>query len=279
MRKIAEDFMKNLGAFFHRSVAVLACSAILFQSLPLNAQSTDVDARRHFEAGESYFRTSDYDGALREFQQAYSLSKRPVILLSIAAVYERMAKLEESVSTLEKYLRVDPDSSDKSTIELRIENLKRRIESQKKAAPPPAASVSAATPPASASAPPAPSAVPPPEAQPANHTAAYVTLGIAGAAALGAIVTGIIAKGKYNDADNGCHQTPAGCSDSDISPVKSMALISTVLTGVAVVGAGVGTVLYLTAKPESAEKSTGFVPNLSAGAWSSGGRVQAQWSF
>jgi HAMP domain-containing protein len=244
------------------------------------AQSSDEDARRHFEAGVSYFNTSEYEDALREFQRAYQLSdatKRPAILRNIAAVYERMGNLEKTVETLEQFLQQDPQTPDRATVELRINNLKEKIAQKEKpdeVVPPPPPAATTTAPPATTSAPPPP----PPPAEP-NYMPAYVSWGVGGTAALGAVITGVLAKKKYDDKESGCGNTPTGCTDDEVSGVKTMAWVSTALTGVAVVGAGVGTVLYLTAEPPNREQATGWAPQLNAGVAPGGGGVEARWTF
>ena len=108
---------------------------------------------------------------------------------------------------------------------------------------------------------------------------AYISWGIGGAAAIGAVVTGLIANGKYNDAESGCATTAQGCSDGEVDPIKNMALVSTILTGVAVVGAGVGTYLYLTAKPQNQEAATGLAPRLAGGIAPGRAGLNALWTF
>src|SRR5262245_29170907 len=103
-------------------------AALLLGSLPSGAQSDDENARRHFESGAAYLQQSDYENALREFQAAYNLSKRPPLLLNIANVYERMGKLQEAVDALTKYLEEDSKTPERTTHETRIANLKKRIE-------------------------------------------------------------------------------------------------------------------------------------------------------
>lgn len=278
--------MKSLATFLKPAVIAAGCLVFFGASLPALAGS-DEDARKHFQAGESYFNTSDYDGALREFQMAYKLSKRPLILLNVANVYERMGKLQDAIDYLKKYLAEDPNTKDRPTIELRLQNLQKRVEEQNKnadagvvapaptetALPPPVAAV-----PATASAQPVVSAQPLIVGSP-NRTPAYISWGVGGAAVIGAVITGVIAKGKYDDADSGCHKTAQGCSDSEISPIKNMALVSTILTGVAVVGAGVGTYLFFSAKPQATETATGYVPRVSGGVAPGGGGVSAVWRF
>lgn len=277
--------MKRLAAFL--KPAVLAAGSLVLFGLALPAVAgNDEDARKHFEAGELYFKTSDYEGALREFQMAYKLSKRPLILLNTANVYERMGRLQDAIDSLKRYLAEDPNAKERATIELRIQNLQKRVDDQAKAsadsgAVGPAPSDTPPTPPvASDSATAAPTgSTPPPVVAAPNRTPAYITWGIGGAAVVGAVITGVIAKGKYNDADSGCHKTAQGCSDSDISPIKSMALVSTILTGVAVVGAGLGTYFFVSAKPQTVETATGYVPRMSAGVAPGGGGVSALWRF
>ena len=92
---------------------------------------------------------------------------------------------------------------------------------------------------------------------------------------MGAFVTGLIAKGKYDDAEKDCK--PA-CSDETVSSIKSMALVSDVLTGVAVVGVGVGAILLLTSSG-SREAASGAKPSIAGGAGPQGGRLEATWRF
>jgi Tetratricopeptide repeat len=262
------------------TLAVGLCAALLAQVAPLGAQSDDENARRHFESGAAYLQQSDNENALREFQAAYSLSKRPALLLNIANVYERMGKPKEAVEALTKYLAEDPKATDRTTQETRIANLKKRAESGE-TTPPPAASASAA--PAPSAPQPPTSSTPPPmvetpkPARSPNRTPAYIALGVGGATAIGAVVTGIIAKSKFDKADKGSASCRP-CTDSQIAPIKTMALVSTILTGVAVVSVGVGGVLFFTAKPPASD-SASVRPSLDAGFEPGGGKVEATWHF
>ena len=267
--------------------AMLACiiGVFMLASGPAGAQSSDEDARRHFEAGVSYFNTSEYEDALREFQRAYQLSepaKQAAILRNIAAVYERMGNLDKTIETLERYLEADPETPERATVELRIKNLKERLAEQQEpdaGAPPPPATTAPATTTAPPPPPPTSTGKPPPPSEEPSYTAAYVSWGIGGAAALGAVITGVLANQQYNDKEDTCGNTPAGCSDDDVGGIETMAWVSTALTGVAVIGAGVGTVLYLTAEPPSREQATGWTPQVNAGVAPGGGGVEARWTF
>src|SRR5690242_2248315 len=75
------------------AAVALACVLSLLSSTG-HAQSTADDlAKSHFQSGAAYFEEGDYDNALKAFQKAYELSKRPEILLNIASVRERQSDL------------------------------------------------------------------------------------------------------------------------------------------------------------------------------------------
>jgi hypothetical protein len=91
-------------------------------------------------------------------------------------------------------------------------------------------------------------------------------------------VTGVLANGKYNDAKDKCSPN---CSDDDVSSGKTMALTSTVLTGVAVVSIGVGAVLYFTNQPSSAEKAAkkNHTPKWAVAVGPNNASASAFWRF
>lgn len=229
-------FWRRTGSSLLVGVA-LCCAA-----LPAHAQASADDlARQHFESGTAYLAESDYENALRAFEKAYQLSKRPEILVNIATVHERLGKFDAAVKALEQYLSAAPDGEHAETVKLRIENLKKRIAEQGKSAPAP---TPAPTPPAPATTAPTPAPTPAPAPAEPNRVPAYVAFGLGGLAAAGAVLTGVLAQSEYDNAKSECAPS---CSDDELSSGKSLALTSTILTGVAVVGAGVGAVLWMTA--------------------------------
>src|SRR3954469_4123063 len=105
------------------AAVALACSVWLC-GVTSHAQSTSDDlARRHFDSGVAYLEESDYDNALKAFQKAYELSKRPEILLNIATVHERQGALPSAVAALKGYLEASPQGQHVETVKLRIQNL------------------------------------------------------------------------------------------------------------------------------------------------------------
>lgn len=238
--------------------------------------SLDDLARRHFESGVAYLQESDYDNALKAFQKAYDLSKRPEILLNIATVNERKGDLASAVVALETYLKVAPDNGDRGTVEARLANLEKHIEDARSESQTPV------SPSNGTSGPWAPPNAPGTDRrEPESHTTSYVLLGIGGAALLGAGITGIVAKSKYDDAESSCAPS---CSDDQVSSGRTLAITSTVLTGVGVVSASIGAVLLLTSG-SSNERGNARTPararrwDLGFSVTPSGGAASAGWRF
>ena len=269
----------QMGASFGRSLVHGACviGALLLVPITAAAQapSSDELARRHFDSGAAYLQESDYENALKAFEKAFELSKRPAILLNIATVEERRGNLDGAIAALKKYLELEPQGEHVETTKLRLQNLEKRA-SEQAALPPPPAPVAATPPPPPAPAPatPAPApAAPKQESGSIDRMPAYIAFGIGGVAALGAVATGIMANSEYQNAKEEC--SPA-CSDSELSSGRALATVSTIATGVAVVGAGFGLVLWLSASPSDAATSRAQVR---VGVGRGGPRAEASFAF
>lgn len=263
------------------AAVALACSVWLC-SVTSHAQSTSDDlARRHFDSGVAYLEESDYDNALKAFQKAYELSKRPEILLNIATVHERQGALPSAVAALKGYLEAAPQGEHVETVKLRIQNLEKRSQEQDQAkaaaagpapaaAPPPPASAS----PAAAAPPSAPAAKKPEKAEP-NRLPAFISLGVGGVLAGASLATGLIAKAKYDDAKDSCGPH---CRDSQLSGSRTFAITSTVLSGAAVLGVGLGVALLLTT--EGDDDAIGKnPPRFDVALGPTAAAASAAWSF
>ena len=105
---------------------------------------------------------------------------------------------------------------------------------------------------------------------------AYIAFGVAGLAAGGALVTGILANGEHSDLEDTC---APNCSDDEVSSGKTLAWVSTGLTGGAIVGAGVGLVLFLTASSPSEEQARTKTPWLDVSVGPRGSTARATFAF
>lgn len=264
---------RGRGRFWPSVVAV----GILLQSAPAFGQDSPDDlARRHFESGVAYLQEADYESALKAFQKSYELSKRPDLLLNIATVHERKGDFTAAIDSLKKFLEVAPDAEQRATVEARITNLEKR---QAEGATGEPKTGPGETPPVGTTPGTPPPGVKPDKAKPAekNNVPAFVLLGLGGVAAAGAVLTGVLANGEYNDAKDHCSP---GCTDDDVSAGKTLALTSTILTGVAVVSASIGAVLYFSGGPaskEAARPAQRF--NFGVAAAPGGAAAAASWRF
>jgi hypothetical protein len=100
-------------------------------------------------------------------------------------------------------------------------------------------------------------------------------LGVGGVMAGGSLVTGIIAKGKYDDAKNSCGHR---CSDAQLSSSRTFAISSTVLTGAAVLGVGLGVGLLLTSDGDG-DAVGSAAPRLDVALGPKLAAASALWSF
>lgn len=270
VRSFAAELPAELRGAARGMPSILLLCASLLAPAPALAEQTgttaDDLARRHFESGAAYLEESDYDNALRAFEKAYELSKRPEILLNIASLQERRGNVAGAISALKDYLAVAPNGQHAETAQLRIQNLERRLPKPENDSPAPPV----VTPPAPAPEPVAPA--PPPHP---HHTGAFVALGVGVGSALGALVTGILAKAKYDDANSTCRPD---CSDSRLAQGRTLAVTSTVLTGVAIVGAGLGVTLLIVERPAH-QGSTGSSLKVAVSPEPNGAVARASWSF
>lgn len=91
----------------------------------------DQRARLHFESGASYYEAGEYEDALREFQHAYELSQRPQLFYNISLCYQNLGDLENAAGFLERYLREVAEIENRANLEIRLRNLRERLEAQR----------------------------------------------------------------------------------------------------------------------------------------------------
>ena len=96
----------------------------------------DEAARNHFLAGKSYFTETRYDDALREFNEAFRLSRRVELQYNIGVCEERLGRLTEAVAALRAYLDALPHADDRVEVEGRIADLEARQRRERSSEPP-----------------------------------------------------------------------------------------------------------------------------------------------
>lgn len=96
---------------------------------PAFAQLSDAQkslAVTHYRSGESYYNQGRYSDAIREFKEAYRLSKKAALYYNIAQSYERMGKVKKAVKAYERYL--SEGKKEDPLLREKIANLKAGIQ-------------------------------------------------------------------------------------------------------------------------------------------------------
>ena len=247
-------------------IAALVCAAIA----PAHANTEDDErAKAHFLAGESYYDQASYTDALREFNEAYRISKRPALLYNIARCFEALEQYDDAVHMLERYLQEDPQTTDRESVETRIKNLKQREAAQKKATPPPAPAPAAPVKPATtATTATTAAATRTSAAAPAPHRKRLYTwiVGGVGVAALAAALgTGVASQLSYNDlsskcSGNVCNPATVPNAQSKIDSGKKLALATDILVPVGAAAVATGVVLFFVEGRHKREHASLVVP-------------------
>ena len=220
-------------------IAAVVCAA----AASAHANSDDDErAKAHFLAGQSYYEQASYADALREFNEAYRISKRPALLYNIARCDEALEQYGEAVKMLEAYLAQDPQTTDREAVETRIANLKEREAARQKAQQ----QAEAAKPP-----PTGPQAPAPPPTAPSHRKRLYTWIvgGVGVAALAAALGTGVASQLDYNDLSskctgNTCDPATVANAQSKINSGKKLAVATDVLWPIGAAAVAAGVVLF-----------------------------------
>lgn len=140
-------------------------------------------AQEHFELGREYYDRGQYEAALREFEDAYRLSRRPKLLYNLYLAYRNLGRFEPATNSLRAYLAAEPNDPRADELRERMQQMEaslRETDTQQDAAETqpardlPAYVTAPAAPPETASAP-----EPTPPASAADASAAAATQAVA----------------------------------------------------------------------------------------------------
>jgi hypothetical protein len=246
---------------------------ILGSASPTFAQDDLHSAKAHYAKATRLYEVGEYGQAIGEFKAAHLAKPDPSFLYNIAQCHRQLGEFEQAVTLYKRFLGASPNAANRAEVEKRVAEIEADLAAKKReaAAPtrtPNAPAVDLPAPSVPAQSPIAIEAGPAltahssdvvvesvtvasaAQTRPAASSLRYlrwigvgVTLGLVG----GALATGLSASSRYNDLKSTCGSTNAGCSDSAVNGVKSRALLTNVLWGVAGVAAvGTGVAFYLT---------------------------------
>jgi tetratricopeptide (TPR) repeat protein len=222
-----------------RLVVAALWVATLAYAVPAAAQSpTQADeeaAKAHFLAGQAYYEQANYTDAVKEFNEAHRLSKRPDLWYNVSVCYERLRRWDDAIAALQQYLQERPNAADRGVIESRIAHFTERRDADQ---------AQAATPP--------PIAAPPPVVGPGTRPR-YVPGLIVGGVGLSLLVaatgTGVSAQLAYNDLNTKCpHMVCDGTNQQlrdDANLGRPLAISTDVLLGVGGALLVTGVVLFV----------------------------------
>jgi hypothetical protein len=182
------------------AIATVVCALVA----PAHAMTEEEErAKAHFLAGQSYYDQASYSDALREFNEAYRISKKPALLYNIARCFEALEKYSDAVNMLQRYLEEDPQTTDRAAVETRIANLKERQAAAARV------HVTPSEPPETKPTPAQPVAQPTPPPQPPSllhrkRVYTWIFGGIGVAALAGALGTGVSSQLSYDDLKSKC---------------------------------------------------------------------------
>ena len=211
---------------------------------------TEEMARLHYKAGVRYFDVSNFSEALVEFKKAHALEPKPALLYNMARCHESMGQAEEALRLYRRYLEEMPGAENRTTVELRIENLEKAAAAR--VAPPPKG------PPAAPPVKTEPSAPEPVGATPAVgidedgppswlRTAGWAAVGTGGALLVTGIVFGALTSGKIGEYDDGLDGSKTYDELNEIADqgrTYEKVQLGTFITGALLAAAGGGVLLW-----------------------------------
>jgi tetratricopeptide (TPR) repeat protein len=113
-------------------VVCTAVFAIFLLGTIAHAQTDDEQARTHFHSGQGYFTRGEYEDAAREFEAAYRLSGRAVLLLNIANAHERTGNYDDAANAITEYIEtLDPADEGRVALIHRRDKLLERAERER----------------------------------------------------------------------------------------------------------------------------------------------------
>ncbi|MEM9069492.1 MAG: tetratricopeptide repeat protein [Myxococcota bacterium] len=199
----------------------------------------DDAARSLFNAGQEAYAAGRLDEALTRFRSAFELSRRTELHYNIALVLDRLDRRDEALQEYESYLAANPEGEGAGRAGARAEVLRNGASTS---APPDATSSTSSS---------------------SSAAGPAIVLGVAGAALVSGVVAAIIARGRFQDAEDGCGETTAGCSASvrsEIDRASRTADISFAVAGAAALGGVLWLVLRNDEDADEARVSPAVAP-------------------
>jgi len=118
---------------------VVACFAWAGAAQAAPDESHLAEAKQHYAAASKFYDLAEYEGALREFKEAYRAVEDPAFLFNIAQCHRKLGHTQDAITFYKNYLRRAPHAANRAEVERRIAELERAP-----AGPPPPGNTTAA---------------------------------------------------------------------------------------------------------------------------------------
>lgn len=189
-------------------------------------------ARALYNEGATAFEAGDFESALAAFQACYDLSRLPALLFNLASSYDRLGQTHEAVRHYEAYLAAVPEADNREYVQSRLILLQEEVATEE---------------PVHTVAPPIAIQTPTPtEPEGPSRVGPIVLIAAGGAAAVGAVVTGILSRSSRSDLNDACSGNICPPeSRSTFDAMKRQALLTDVLGGVAIALVTAGVVWWI----------------------------------
>lgn len=256
------------GRFWIRAALVISLLWPVAAQAEMSAKDKAA-AKAAFKAGQAHLNAKEYGDAIAEFTKAYKITRDGLVMGQIAIAFEKGGDYERALEAIKIYRAALP-ASDRAPVDKIIRRYKKAIaagKSKRLLLPherPAAGTNKAATnkPDTNKAATNKPDATKPATKKDkdplvdddSGHKGRFwtwIAAGSAGALALGALVVGLNAQSKFDELETTCK--PA-CADSDVSAVKTRAVVADVLWGFAGAALVTAAVLFFV------EGSSGVTP-------------------
>jgi tetratricopeptide (TPR) repeat protein len=115
--------MRFVGAVSSVVVVAYFAGAGVAQAAPDESQLAA--AKQHYAAATKFYDLAEYEGALREFKEAYRAVEDPAFLFNIAQCHRKLGHTQDAITFYRNYLRRAPSAANRAEVERRIAELER----------------------------------------------------------------------------------------------------------------------------------------------------------
>ena len=95
---------------------------------------SDEQARSHFRIGQTLYSEGRFVDAANEFERAYALARRPVLLFNAYLAHRDAGNLPRAIATLDQYLREETNPEDAEVLRRRLRAMQMTLAEQEAAA-------------------------------------------------------------------------------------------------------------------------------------------------